>query len=58
MASCAVAIGLRILKLYQKLLHNTPYWNPEGFLDISVMKKNYSEFKTPKNAPKRSILRI
>ena len=39
MACCAFAISSRILKLYQKLLHNIPYWNWEEVLDTSVVEK-------------------
>ena len=34
---CAVPIAPRILKLYQKLLNNILYWNPEGFLDTIIV---------------------
>ena len=58
MTHCAVPIALRKLKLYQKLPNNNLYWNPEGFFDTSIVQKNDSDFKTPKKAPERSILRI
>ena len=28
-----------MLKLYQKLLNNILYWNPEGFFDTSIVQK-------------------
>ena len=42
---CAVPIAPRILKLYQKLLNNILYWNPEGFLDTFIVKKMTGSLK-------------
>ena len=52
MAHCAVPIAPRILKLYQNLLKNMLYWNPEGFFDTSIVKKmteSLKPLKTPQN---------
>ena len=51
---CADPIAPRMLTLYQKLLNNMFYWNPEGFLDISIVKKMAVCLKTlkwPPNGP-------
>jgi hypothetical protein len=48
MAHCAVPIAPRMLKLYQKLHNNTIYRNPEGFFDISIVKKMTGSLKPPK----------
>lgn len=42
---CAVPIAPRILKLYQKLLNNILYWNPEGFLDTIIVNNMVGSLK-------------
>ena len=52
MNHCAVPIAPRILKLYQNLLNNMLYWNPEGFFDTSIVKKmtvSWKPLKTHQN---------